>query len=202
MKKKLILMCIAGALVMTAVIGGTLAGFNTSTESKGVTEISVNSLTVDFSGTGLNGGSSSEEISLEAAAVPGGEVEVNRAVTNSGDYDFYTRVTVNKKWNADLPADKIELGMSNMADWLVFSQDDEQIILYYTKPVKKGETVAIPIDKICFDSSLNNDYAGKTVEFAARIDAVQAAVAEDSMPSEWGVYPVIDANGVITAIEE
>lgn len=202
MKKKLVLMCIAGALVMTAVIGGTLAGFNTSTENKGVTDISVNTLSIDVTGAGMNDGSSSEDMILEAAAAPGGEVEVNRTITNDGDYALYTRVTVNKKWDADLPADTINMGIDESTDWIVFAQNDEQIIMYYTKPLEKGETVTIPINKISFDAKLNNDYAGKSVEFAAKVDAVQAAAAEDSMPSEWGVYPSINADGIITAIEE
>ena len=54
MKKKLVLMCIAGALVMTAVIGGTLAGFNTSTENQGITNITVNTLGIEWKGNQKN----------------------------------------------------------------------------------------------------------------------------------------------------
>lgn len=201
MKKKLILMCIAGALVMTAVIGGTLAGFNTSTESKGVTDIKVNTFSIDVSdaGTGENGQAGVME--FEEPAVPGKEIEINRVIKNTGSYEMFARVTVNKKWTDNLDAKMIELGMETDG-WLVVNEDDEQIIMYRQAPIGVGEEVAVPVKSLSFDAGMTNEYADKSCEFDITVDAVQAAMAEESMPSEWGVYPVFDADGNLEAIEE
>ena len=172
MKKKLILMCIAGALVMTAVIGGTLAGFNTSTESKGVTDIKVNTFSIDVSdaGTGENGQAGVME--FEEPAVPGKEIEINRVIKNTGSYDLFARVTVNKKWTDNLDAKMIELGMETDG-WLVVNEDDEQIIMYRQAPIGVGEEVAVPVKSLSFDASMTNEYAGKSCEFDITVDAVQ-----------------------------
>lgn len=204
MKKKLILMCIAGALVMTAVIGGTLAGFNTSTENKGVTDIKVKTLSIDVSDKNDSENGQTGVMEFSEPAVPGKEINIYRTIRNTGSYDLYARVIVNKKWTDDLDAKMIKLGMETDG-WLVMGDIDkinEQIILYRQAPIRVGEEVTLPVKSLSFDASMTNEYAGKSCEFDIAVDAVQAAMAEESMPSEWGVYPVIDENGVITAIEE
>ena len=215
MKKKLILMCIAGALVMTAVIGGTLAGFNTSTENKAVTNITVNELGID-----LTSGSSKEidKGTIEGIAiVPGGEVEIAQNIINDveGGYELYTRVTIGKKWENDkLDASKIHVyagvgedkselvAGTQVNDWIVWYSDEEQIIMYYTKPLNAGEASKNLIDAVGFDADMDNAYAGAKVVIEFSADAVQTIAAEDSIPSEWGVYPVIEADKTISAIEE
>ena len=201
MKKKLILMCIAGALVMTAVIGGTLAGFNTETDSKGVADINVNTLSIDVSDENDSENGETGVMEFSEPAVPGKEIIIDRIIENTGSYDLYARVTVNKKWTDNLDAKMIKLGMKSEG-WLVVNQDDEQIIMYRQAPLRVGESTAVPVDSLSFDAGMTNEYADKLCEFDITVDAVQAAMAEESMPSEWGVYPVIDGNGVITAIEE
>ena len=204
MKKKLILMCIAGALVMTAVIGGTLAGFNTTTQENqgsGVTDIKVNTLSIDVSDRNDNENGKAGVMEFEEPAVPGKEIVIDRVIRNSGSYDLFARVTVNKKWTDNLDAKMIELGMETDG-WLVVNEDDEQIIMYRQAPIGVGEEVAVPVKSLSFDASMTNEYAGKSCEFDITVDAVQAAAAEDSMPSEWGVYPVFDADGNLEAIEE
>ena len=201
MKKKLILMCIAGALVMTGVIGGTLAGFNTETESKSVTEINVNTLSIDVSDKNDNENGQASVMEFSEQAVPGKEIKIERTIENTGSYDLYARVTVNKKWMDNLDAKMIKLETQSDG-WIVFNEDDEQIIMYLQTPLGVGESVDVPVKSINFDISMTNEYAGKSCEFDIRVDAVQAAMAEESMPSEWGVYPVMDENGVILAIEE
>ena len=200
-KKKLILMCIAGALVMTAVIGGTLAGFNTETDSKGVTDIKVKTLSIDVSDKNDSEDGQTGVMEFSEPAVPGKEIIIDRIIKNTGSYDLYARVTVNKKWADNLDAKMIKLGMKSDG-WLVVNEDDEQIIMYRQAPLKVGESVAVPVKSLSFDTSMTNEYAGKSCEFDITVDAVQAAMAEESMPSEWGVYPVLSEDGVITAIEE
>jgi len=223
-KKKLILMCIAGALVMTGVIGGTLAGFNTETKSKAVTDIKVNTLGID-----MLGDSDSEEPDATTKAdgkdikvVPGGDTVIQHNIKNDveGGYDLYTRVTIDKKWadskkeNVSLDPEKIRvyagtddskqelLAGVTVNDWIVWYSDAEQIVMYYTKPLASGETTANFIDSLSFATDMNNDYADEKVELAFSADAVQVIAAEDSIPSEWGVYPEFNENGEITKIVE
>ncbi len=203
MKKKLLLMCIAGALVMTAVIGGTLAGMNKETDEESVAEIKVNSfkIAIDESTSSTTG--TSEGDSLRVAAVPGGTAMVSRSFTNTGAYDLYARAVIDRNWDTDLI--KVVYDKDSADDWFIFADDGKQIIMYYKNVVGTTDatkTVALPMTGISFDAALNNDYAGKEIEFDIRIDAVQAAVVKDSMLSEWGVFPVIDGKGRITDIEE
>ena len=220
MKKKLILMCIAGALVMTAVIGGTLAGFNTETKSKGVTDITVSTL-----GIKMLGDSDSEEPDATAKAdgkdikvVPGGDTVIQHNIVNDveGGYDLYTRVTIDKKWKDDssLDPEKIRvyagegdskkelLAGNTINNWVVWYSDAEQVVMYYTKPLASGEATANFIDSISFSADMKNEYADAQVELAFSADAVQVIAAEDSIPSEWGVYPEFNENGEITKIVE
>lgn len=215
MKRKLILMCVAGVLVMTAIIGGTLAGFNTSTESKGVTNITVKELGITMVGTGMEPNQQTD--SIGKGVTPGGEAELQHSVTNNvdGGYTLYTRVTIDKKWEDEsLDPAKIRLYVGNgenktellagttVNDWIVWYADEEQVIMYYTKPLTQGQSSSNLIDVVSFDARMDNSYADKSVELSFSADAVQQIAAEDSIPSEWGVYPTIDANGVITSIEE
>ena len=217
MKKKLILMCIAGALVMTAVIGGTLAGFNTSTENKGVTNITVNSLGIEMLGDSDEADAKADADVQDVKVVPGGDTVIQHNIVNNveGGYDLYTRVTIDKKWeDGSLDSEKIRvyagegdskqelLAGTNVSDWIVWYTDAEQIIMYYTKPLAYGEATTNFIDSISFDADMKNEYADAKMELNFSADAVQVIVAEDSIPSEWGVYPVFNGNGEITAIEE
>lgn len=213
MKKKLVLMCVAGVLVMTAIIGGTLAGFNTATENKGVTNITVKALGIDMLGT--------DDGNLAQAnagkAKPGGDMELVKNIQNNveGGYTLYTRVTIDKKWSDEtLDASKIHLYVGSgdnkteltagtvINDWIVWYADAEQVVLYYTKPLEQGQSSANFIETVSFDAEMDNAYAGQDALIDFDADAVQTIAAEDSIPSEWGVYPVFDGNGNITAIEE
>lgn len=213
MKKKLTLMCVAGVLVMTAIIGGTLAGFNTATENKGVTNITVKALSIDLLGTA--DGDLAEVSGVKAK--PGGEMELIKNIKNDvdGGYTLYTRVTIDKKWSDDtLDASKIHLYVGSgdskveltagttVNGWIVWYSDAEQVVMYYTKPLEQGQESTNLMETLSFDADMDNAYAGKEAQISFSADAVQTIMAEDSIPSEWGVYPVFDENGIITAIEE
>lgn len=214
MKRKLILMCMAGVLVMTAVIGGTLAGFNTAAEHKSTADITVGALGIELAGTG-----STENLKIEKG-LPGGETEVRYSVQNRVEegYTLYTRVTIDKKWKSGddegLDPCKIRLyagdgeGRTELLagtcvnGWIVWYADEEQLILYYTKPLAKGESSREFISAAGFAADMDNAYADAEVELGIRADAVQSIAAQDSIPSEWGVYPVIGEDGTIVSIEE
>lgn len=215
MKKKLILMCVAGLLAMTAIIGGTLAGFNTSTESKGVTNITVKALGIDILGTGVEG-ANYDKITLDKGT-PGGEMPLRQSVQNNVEegYTLYTRVTIDKKWdNPELDASMIRLYAGNgeskqeltqgitVNDWIVWYSDAEQIIMYYTKPLATTEVSNDFINSVSFEADMDNSYADANALITFSADAVQEIAAADSIPSEWGVYPVFGENGIINGIEE
>lgn len=214
MKKKLILMCAAGVLAATAVIGKTLAGFHASTESKGVTNITVKALGIEMPESG-NTEADTQEITIGKGA-PGGEVELQHCVCNNveGGYTLYTRVIIDKKWqDEELDASKIHLYAGTgdnrtelqagitVNDWIVWYADAKQVILYYTRPLAAGETSSNLLDSVSFDAQMDNDYAGKQAILSFHADAVQQIAALDAIPSEWGVYPTI-ADGIITSIAE
>lgn len=213
MKKKFLLMCVAGVLVMTAVIGGTLAGFNTSAQKQAVSDITVKSLGITMVGTGQNE-ATVEEISLDSI-VPGGTAIVEKNIMNNveGGYDVYTRVTIDKKWkdeSLDPSLIKLYAGEEKkelvkgvqVNGWQVEYADEEQVIMYYSLPLKAGESTADFISALDFHYTMDNTYTGAEVDLSFKADAIQVIAAEDAMPSEWGIYPVIDTEGKITGIEE
>lgn len=212
MKKKIVLMSIAAVLAMTAIIGGTLAGFNTQSE-QGKTDITTKALGIDLIG---------ESIEVDAY-MPGAEVSIPYYVINDVEdgYDLYTRVTIYKYWDdLTLDANKISLyvkdangnavelttdengGTVQVNNWFIQYADDEQIILYYAKPLASGEATENVLDSLIVDAKIDNAYADKKIIVEVQADAVQKIAAESSIPSEWGVYPSFDENGNIVAITE
>lgn len=221
MKKKIVLMSIAAVLAMTAIIGGTLAGFNTQSE-QGKTDITTKSLGIELTN---NNGEIEGENSVSGKYMPGSVTEIPFSVTNNVEegYDLYTRVTIYKSWKdrTDLDASVIHLYAKDASgnpvelmpdaetgetvminDWFIQYADDEQIILYYAKPMVAGDVTANVVDTLMIDASIDNTYADQEIVVEVVADAVQRIAAESSMPSEWGVYPTFDENGNIVSIAE
>lgn len=233
MKKKVILMCIAGALALTAAIGSTLAGFYTEPAEAAVIQISTRSLGIDIQDAEAPLSAAVYEEKLKDTALPGEKITFSRNVCNNtrNGYELYTRVTICKRWeksgNDELDASKIHLCMDNeqfslkgvelteenretieKAGWLLWYQDDEQVILYYKYPLKAagegtgGEETTDFISAVSIDGSVDNRYAEAAIELEFRVDAVQAVAAEAAMISEWGVYPEFSGDGTILSIAE
>lgn len=243
MKKKIIVMAAACALVLTAVIGKTLAEEMISVSSEGSmsesaiveepadrirAEIDILDLNVALAG-GIPSGDSL--IGIPVKAMPGETVmlandynhglfvvnEANEGQANG--YTSYFRVTIDKQWkdnlDGSLDAGMIELGLASDGKWVSFeellgeggksddgSKDSEQIILYYVEPIAfMGESTPF-LESIYFNPNMNNDYADREVEISFSVEAVQAAVAESAMLSEWGVEPTLDENGTIIGLAE
>ena len=206
-------MCIAGVLAATAIVGGTLAAFNTETRQAGVSQITTKSLGININ----QDGKTIVEQEETKEFVPGGFVSMPRNIVNdtADGYELYTRVTIYKSWdNDELDSSKInlylngtELIMANKAiidqsDWILWYQDDEQVIMYYRLPVAAGRTTSEVLSGLTIDKTINNDYADATVDIEFAVDAVQAIAVNSAMVAEWGVYPTIDANGTIESISE
>lgn len=208
MKKKLVLMVVAGVLAVTAIIGGTLAGFSARTENQAITNVGTKALSVGLRAGDGNQLAESEETYTAPKAAPGSKVAVPYNVTNSGEYDIYVRVVVNKYFSTadgekifdeNFDAELIELGLPDLVQngWIVASQDSEELVLYYTKPLAPGESSTDFLETLSISTQANNQYADLKVGFDVKTDAVQVANAAKAMPSEWGVYPefVKDADG-------
>ena len=226
MKKKYLLMGAAGVLVLSTMIGGTLAALDTATTEGATADISVKSI-----GVTMNNASGSDvvdgSIVLDAGAVPGGDYACSYNVSNNvaDGYDIYVKVEIYKYWAEDALESKYDSIFFNYDDekvtypqemeesyftengWLVQYADDEQIVLYYTKPLKASDDVALNtstnfMDGISFDEALGNAYTNKKLNLEYVVTAVQANNSEAAMAAEWGMFPVFDENGVLTGVYE
>ena len=146
--------------------------------------------------------------------------------------DEYVRVTLYKYWKdpdgnkvTTLSPDLIDLNLlaGEGQDWIVdeklSAQGDkyrERTILYYTKPLKVGETTSPLSDKLTIDSAIGTkvkqtdvkkeekngktyttkstvyEYDGYQFMIEAQADAVQVGNAEDAIKSAWGREVTID----------
>lgn len=206
-------MSVAGAMMLTLIIGGTMAGFTAQSED-GTADITTKQLGITLVDGKVPMAGAAEEVQI---AMPGDEIPVPYRVTNDvpDGYDLYTRVTIYKYWeDRSLDAKNIQLyagsgdakteltAGTKVGDWIVWYQDEEQVIAYYTRPLASGESTGNILDTLSVSSDITNEYTGQTVKLEIEADAVQKAVAESSIPAEWGVYPTFDSNGTITAIAE
>lgn len=230
MKKKYLLMGAAALLVVSTMVGGTLAALDTATTEGAKADISVKSI-----GVAMNPGSGAKtmdgSIAIENAAVPGGNYECSYNVCNdvADGYDIYVKVAIYKYWADDEGGileskyDSIyynsgeekeisypqELEESYLTEngWLVQYADDEQIVLYYTKPLKASTDVAKNastnfMDGICFDPAIGNDYANKELKLDYEVTAVQVNNSEAAMAAEWGMFPAFDEEGTLIGVYE
>jgi len=215
-KKKAILVSLAVVLLAAAVIGQTYASFNTESEA-GTTTINLEDLKVALAAS-VDDTNSTYFIEN---GLPGQEKEVsNFKVENAlkeNAYDLYTRVIIDKQWsgsskdvldagkivlyNGTDPLDSTSVG-KNINGWIVAEADAEHIVLYYNDVLAPEEVTSDFITKVAFDKDMNNDYANKEASIVVNVYAVQKVAADKAMPSEWGVYPEFDENGVIISITE
>lgn len=219
MKKKIITMAAALALVVTAIVGRTLAEEVISASSEGASSESstgsetvsnnniMETLSIGDLAVALSSGIPDVPVSFPVSGMPGEIVKLNPklSVSNERDFSAYIRVKIDKQWNSDADLDAGMVTFDTPSeDWLVMSaeNDTEQIVLYYKKPIGQSENTAPFLKEVHFDSSMNNEYADKEIDITITVDAVQAEVAEKAMLSEWGVMPDLAADGTIIKILE
>ena len=216
MKKKMSLLCLAAVLVMTAAIGGTFAGFNTKTDEQATARITTKSFSIKINDTTLI----DEDVPLgntidtvgdkDVVVMPGAKIPFSKTIENDADYDLYARVTIYKYWdNRDLDSSKIGLVLNESdANWMKWYEDDEQVILYYARPLKAkaadGTTDSSQpmLTGVEVSKDIDNKYVDANIMLEFEVDAVQCLAAEDAMISEWGVYPEFDGDGNIISIAE
>lgn len=223
-KKKIMLMIAAGVLVSATVFGGTFASFNAGTEGgvgTAIAKVTTKAISVAITGEGTT-----NQAAGAASIVPGTDSEcsynVYNDVTGEDAYDIYVKVTIYKKWQSkgldgkyvslkynhqnksnayQTVADTSQMYLADN-DWIVAYADDEQVVLYYTKPLAKEEHSTNFVDQICFNSQIDNTYANTSYALEYEVNAVQVSSGEDAMASEWGVFPLFDSNGNITGVYE
>ena len=220
MKKKYILLLATAALITVAAIGGTLA--SGSVESGNVLQnISEKALGISIMSGNTKEGDGRTSISVEA--VPGASNTLNYQIKNdrTNGYDLYARVDLYYGWSSDALADDqtrnsyVNLNLNNRAypyvdsyakqtkvgDWIVAYCDQEQMTLYYTKPLAQGEKAKF-LDSVSFSTEMGNRYAGAQYLLDVEVTAVQANNSDEAIAAEWGVYPRFDSNGTITSVSE
>ena len=207
MKKKYILLLATAALIAVAAIGGTLAsGY---VESGNVLQnISEKALGISIMSGNTKAGDGRTSISVEA--VPGASNTLNYQIKNdrTNGYELYARVDLYYGWSSDLNlnnraypyVDSYEK-QTKVGDWIVAYCDQEQMTLYYTKPLAQGEEAKF-LDSVSFSTEMGNRYAGAQYLLDVEVTAVQANNSDEAIAAEWGVYPRFDSNGTITSVSE
>ena len=222
MKQKYTIAGVGIILIAVALIGGTMAANNAQTSQAAEAEISVN---------GLKGGievSSEDPVFAEnsvVTATPGGDYDLSLNAVNAGgklDYASYFKAVIYKEWNdangyidpvesEAITEDRVRIGDTYLDEvepgdvvngWIVASVDEEEIVLFYTKPVDVGQATTPFIDGVTFAENLNNRYTQATYNLDFEVTAVQTVSGEAAFASSFGVYPVIDENGNIVSVSE
>lgn len=178
MKKKYMLMGIAAVLILATMVGGTLAALNTKSE-KAVANISIKSVGVTVIGdqpVALADGGEKEPVTI----VPGETIVMPKAVQNDipDGYDVYVKVVIYHAWDTKSgglvsawEADDIYV---HNQDWIIGYEDDEQTVMYYTKPLAPEQTTTNFMDGIHFKESMGNGFADAVYTLEYEVTAVQA----------------------------
>ncbi len=217
MKKKLILMGFAGVLVISTIIGGTLAAFRANS-SQGTSKITTKNIDIHIQKNDTN--EFDQYTTGMINAMPGTVIntDLKIAFDSSNNYDSYVRAIVNKAWwkkdatgslekvfddSLDLAA--IEIIPENQEDWIIIDQDAETVVMYYKYPLSdtnslfQSETSDF-VDRIKISEVIGNDYANKSFQVEATVDAVQISQGAEAIKSAWGVQAFLGADGTIQEI--
>ena len=132
MKKRILLMGVAAALVTTALIGGSLAYFQA--DGRNVQQ-QISTRTLGISLTDAQSGELPGDSLLLENAMPGENIDLENklVVTNTGDTPLYTRVTVSKYWGSyennafekEFDKDSCSIQVTANDDWYIKQNTDE-----------------------------------------------------------------------------
>lgn len=142
-------------------------------------------------------------------AIIGKQYEERLAVKDAGTIDIYTKVSIFKEWknedgsiNRSLNPSMIDINILGNG-WIEdeIKRTSSSIVLYYTKPLKSGETSPNFVDSITINPLIkqnvtfgtnNNvittqrEYEGAHMEIRCQVDAVQTHQADYAIWSAWG----------------
>lgn len=216
MKKIILLMGVAAALVTTALIGGSLAYFQA--DGRNVQQ-QISTRTLGISLTDAQSGELPGDSLLLENAMPGENIDLENklVVKNTGDTPLYTRVTVSKCWGSyeddsfrkEFDKDSSTIQAAANDDWYIMENTDENhenLYLYYRAPLDvAGQTSSI-LKSLEIAETLTNEYTDKGIQLDVQVDAVQASESvvarQDALLAEWGVWAEFDGDGNILSVEE
>lgn len=131
------------------------------------------------------------------------------AVSNVKETTLYTRVTIRKYWldengHKDFTADASEIGLNyNKEAWLeefVDTENGEEVVLYYKKPLKAGETSVDFLNSIQVPANLNNADMGRKFVLDVKVDAVQYLDGVNGMLTQWGVLATLENDEIVEIV--
>ena len=137
-------MCVAGILLITTVVGGSIASFTANTDgSNASTVISTKNVSVKLNTDSLP---IDGEYNNQNFILPGEIIKLDfpySVTVLDGSYDAYIKVTVNKSWfdndkKVNLDADNIIFWYDDHSEikpsenWIISKVDSQQTVLYYT----------------------------------------------------------------------
>lgn len=219
MKKKIILLAIASIMAVGTIIGGTMAAYQASTDTRKTISTSSVDVGLEFVGADVD---ESGLVVYESSDIKDGTVQERVRAVNEGERDIYVRVSVNKAWYKDnekvfesegkeLNSNYIGICTANEGDWIIQDADireggnGEVIYFYYKKPLKAGKPTSELMDAFTILKDVNentNQYSGLEARIRFDADAVQTTAARDAMVAEWGVYAEIDESGTIVTLTD
>ncbi len=89
-----------------------------------------------------------------------------------------------------------------LGDWIIAYFDEQQIVMYYTKPIGFEENSSEFLSGVEFSEDMGNEYANSHFAMETEVTAVQTDSGRAAIAAEWGVYPEINSDGIITSISE
>lgn len=212
--KPVALLAVAAVLLIGSTVGSTQAALTYYSDNYSA-QVTVSNIDIALLENGTETtGTLLQSIDQESFKV-GQVYDEELSVKNTGAIDTYVRVILTKSWqdangvkNTSLSPELIELVTVNGNGWVedTAAATDERTVLYYTNPLKKGETSPICTDTIGIDSAVTSKvnetrttdangttitytyaYNGYTFNVEAEVDAVQTHNAEAAIKSAWGV---------------
>lgn len=223
--KPVALLAVAAVLLIGSTVGSTQAALTYYSDNYSA-QVTVSNIDIALLENGSETtGTLLQSIDQESFKV-GQVYDEELSVKNTGAIDTYVRVILTKSWqdangvkNTSLSPELIELVTVNGNGWVedTAASTDERTVLYYTNPLKKGETSPICTDTIGIDSAVTSKvnetrttdangttitytyaYNGYTFNVEAEVDAVQTHNAKDAIKSAWGVNVNVAADGSIS----
>lgn len=122
--------------------------------------------------------------------VPGETIIMPKAVQNDipDGYDVYVKVVIYHAWDTKsgglVSAGEADDIYVHNQDWIIGYEDDEQMVMYYTKPLAPEQTTTNFIDGIHFKESMGNGFADAVYTLEYEVTAVQANNAKDAIKAE------------------
>lgn len=217
MKKKIILLAIASIMAVGTIIGGTMAAYQASTDTRKTISTSSVDVGLEFEGVDVD---DSGTLVYTSSDVEDGTVEEKVRAVNKGERDIYVRVSVNKAWydengkvfeneGKELNSNYIGIRTANESDWIIQDEDiqeggnGEVIYLYYKRPLAAKASTSALMDAFTLLKDVNentNHYSGLQAKIRFDADAVQITAGHDAMLAEWGVDVEIDPSGTIIRV--